>query len=106
MAFFLADFFSGHQFDISASSVGIIYLAILSIYTSEKEYTRWKNDFKSKFLGEGFVIVWSIIMALFVILTPLSNGYYIVPEQFAVMYTAIIGIFAVSHHSKRVRQRK
>ena len=106
MAFFLADFFSGHRFDVSASSIGVIYLAILGIYTSEKEYVRWRYKFQSKFTGEGFVIAWTVIMALFVILAPLSHGNYKVPEEFAVMYTAIIGVFAVSHHSKRIRQRK
>lgn len=106
MVFFLADFFSGHQFDISTSSIGIIYLAILGIYTSEKEYTRWKDDFKSRFVGEWFVIAWTVIMAVFVILAPFSQGYYSVPEGFAVMYTAVIGVFAVSHHSKRIRKRK
>lgn len=106
MVLFLADFFSGHRFDISTSSIGIIYLAILGIYTSEKEYARWRDNFKSKFAGEGFVIAWTIIMALFVILTPISSGQYNVPEEFAVMYTAIIGVFAVSRHSKGIRQRK
>lgn len=106
MAFFLADFFSGHRFDISASSIGIIYLAILGIYTSEKEYVRWRYKFQSKFAGEGFVIAWTIIMAVFVVVAPLSGDNYKVPEEFAVMYTAIIGVFAVSHHSKDIRQRK
>lgn len=106
MALFLADYFSSHRFDISASSIGVIYLAILGIYTSEKEYVRWRYKFQSKFVGEWFVVAWTIIMAIFVILTPFSNGYYKVPEEFAVMYTAIIGVFAISHHSKNIHTRK
>lgn len=106
MVFFLTDFFSGHKFDISTSSIGVIYLAILGIYTSEKEYARWKDRFESRFIGEWFVIVWTIIMAIFVILTPFSQGNYIVPEGFAVMYTAVVGVFAISHHSKAIKKRK
>ena len=106
MAFFVIDFFSGHQFDGSTSAIGIIYLAMLGIYTSEKEYTRWKSKFKSRFIGEGFVIMWTIVMTMFVIIAPLSNGIYIVPEGFALIYTAVICVFAVSHHSKRIHRRK
>lgn len=106
MAFFVSDFFSGHEFDITTSSIGVIYLAILGIYTSEKEYSRWKDHFESKFAGEGFIIGWTVIMAIFVIVAPLSNGFYKVPEEFAVMYTAVLGVFAISHHSKRIKKRK
>lgn len=106
MALFVADFLSGHKFSISATAISIIYLAILGIYTSEKEYARWQNNFKSKFAGESFVIGWTIIMAFFVVASAFFSDIYQVPEEFAAMYTAIIGIFAVSYHSKRVHKRK
>ena len=106
MALFVADFLSGHHFSVSATAISIIYLAILGIYTSEKEYARWRDNFQSKFVGEGFVIGWTIIMAFFVILAALFSDIYKVPEEFAAMYTAIIGVFAVSYHSKRIHKRK
>ena len=107
IVFFIVDFFSGRHFDSSTSAISIIYLAILSIYTSEKEYTRWRQSkFTSRFIGEGFVIIWTIVMALFVLIAPLSGGIFIVPEGFALVYTAIIGVFAISNHSKRIHRRK
>jgi len=106
MAFFMLDFFSSHEFDIASSAISIIYMAILGIYTSEKEYERWKNRFTSQFAGEGFVIAWTIIMAIFVIMAPFSDGLYKIPEESAVMYTVVIGVFAVSNHSKRIHNRK
>ena len=106
MALLVADFLSGHRFSVSATAISIIYLAILGIYTSEKEYARWRDNFQSKFVGESFVIGWTIIMAFFVILAAFFSDIYQVPEEFAAMYTAIIGIFAVSYHSKRIHKRK
>lgn len=106
MTFFIVDFFSFNTFDTSASAIGVIYIAILGIYTSEKEYTRWKSKFKSRFIGEGFILIWTIIMAMFIVIAQLSKGTYIVPEGFALVYTAIIGIFAITHHSKNIKRRK
>src|SRR3989339_1101709 len=94
MALFIADFLSGHKFSVSATAISIIYLAILGIYTSEKEYARWRDNFQSRFAGEGFVVIWTIIMAFFVILAAIASDSFKVPEEFAAMYTAIIGVFA------------
>ena len=105
MAWFLVDFFSGGIFDSSASAIGIIYLALLGIYISEKEYSRWKGSFKSEFLGEIFVIIWTLVMLIFVIIAPLSNGSYYVPKEFGVIYASIIAAFAISQHSKAMKQR-
>ncbi|OGY44159.1 MAG: hypothetical protein A3J62_00970 [Candidatus Buchananbacteria bacterium RIFCSPHIGHO2_02_FULL_38_8] len=103
---FILDFFSGNKFDSSASMIGIIYLAILGIYASEKEYSRWKSKFASHFIGEAFVVIWTIIMAIFVIAAPLSQGIYKIPAEFAIVYTSVIGVFAITRHSKAMRQQQ
>ncbi|OGY43370.1 MAG: hypothetical protein A2729_04305 [Candidatus Buchananbacteria bacterium RIFCSPHIGHO2_01_FULL_39_14] len=106
IAIFAADFFSGNKFDSSASAIGIIYLAILSIYASEKEYTRWKNHFISKYLGESFVIVWTIVMAIFAVIAPLSAGQFKIPAEFAIIYTSVIGVYAITQHSKVLHDKR
>lgn len=106
MGLFILDFFSGNRFDSAASSVGIIYIAMLGIYVSEKEYIRWSNHFISKFIGESFVIVWTSLMIMFTILAPLSEGKYTVPQEFAIVYTSIIGVFAITRHSKTMKYKK
>ena len=105
MILFLVDFFSRHNFDIAASGAGVIYLALLGIYVSDKEYSRWRSTFNSRYFGETFVILWTIIMALFVITAPFSQGAYSVPSEFALVYTGVIGVFAVSQHSKALKRK-
>lgn len=100
---FSLDFFSGNQFDSSASVIGIIYMALLGIYAGEKEYIRWKTKFIPKFIGEAFVAIWTIIMLTFVIVAPLSQGYCRIPGEFAVVYTTVIGVFAITQHSKNLK---
>ena len=102
MVIFCVDFFSGNRFDASASAVGVIYIALLGIYVGDKEYIRWRKNkpFSSLFLGETFVVVWTVVMAVFVVVAPISQGRFFVPSEFAVIYASIIGAFAISSHSK------
>jgi len=101
---FMLDFFSGNIYDSAAASVGVIYLAMLGIYVGEKEYIRWKTKFASKFTGEVFVIIWTIVMAIFAIGAPLSLGAWKIPAEFAVVYTSVVGVFAISQHSKNLKK--
>jgi len=103
---FAIDFFSSNRFDSTASTIGVIFLAILGIYVTDKEYTRWKNKIISRFLGESFVVIWTIVMAIFVILAPFSQGQFRIPAEFAVVYTSVIGTFAISQHSKALHDKK
>jgi len=106
MALFTVDFLSGNKFDSSASVIGIIYLAILGIYVSEKEYIRWRSKFISYFIGEGFIIAWTVIMVIFVIGAPLSFGRLHLPAEFAMVYTSVVGAYAISQHSKNLYRQK
>ena len=100
---FIADFFSRNRFDSTATAIGIIYLGILGIYVSEKEYLRWKTNFISQFMGEGFIFIWTVVMASFVLISLLIPGTFRIPAEFAVIYTSIIGVFAISQHSKLMK---
>lgn len=84
----------------------MIYLGILGIYAGEKEYTRWKKKFESDHIGEIFVIIWTIAMIFFVITATLSRGMYRLPSEFAVVYTSVVGIFAITARSKALRGDK
>lgn len=101
---FMVDFISGNRYDTSSSAIGVIYLIILGIYVSDKEYSRWQNNFASRFLGEGFVVAWTVMMVLFVVLAPLSDGYFRIPAEFAFIYTSVVGTFAITMHSKALKQ--
>jgi membrane protease YdiL (CAAX protease family) len=106
MVLFTVDFMSGNYYDTSVTAIGIIYIAILGIYVSEKEYTRWKNHFISEFIGESFVVIWTVIMVVFIVAAPLSNGQFKIPEGFAVVYTSVVAAFALTQHSKALKTKK
>jgi hypothetical protein len=103
---FSADFFSGNKYDSAASVIGVIYLALLGIYAGEKEYIRWQTRFASKFSGELFVAVWTVLMLVFAVCAPFSGGAFRLPADFAVVYTSIIGVFAITQHSKNLHNQR
>ncbi len=102
----LADFFASHQYRQIANVVGIVYLAILGIYAGNKEFDRWYEDHKSRFRGEAFVIIWTVILTIMILFAISSPQKYQVSEPLVTIYTAVIGIFALTQRSKALFMRK
>ena len=59
----------------------------------------------SRFLGESYIVIWTAIMIIFVLTATFSAGRYRLPAEFAIIYTSIIGIFALTQHSKAMRAK-
>ena len=107
MVLFIFDFFSGNFYATGVSSISLIYGAILAFYVGSKEYRRWrqKNHYPSKHWGEIYVISWTILMVIFVVLSSLSGGYYKVPGEFAGVYLTVMSVFILSRESKHLKKR-
>jgi len=104
---FIIDFYSGNKYDSATSIIGIIYVGVLGIYAGSKEFERWQNkNYISYYIGEYFVVAWTIIAAIFVFMAPFSNGLFRVPEEFGATYIAVLAIFAITRRSKVMRARK
>lgn len=103
---FCLDFFSGNKYDSQAGVIGVIYIAMLGIYVGEKEYIRWKTEFTSRFIGETFVGLWTAVLIVFAIAAPLSQGAFRIPAEFALVYTTVVGIFAITQHSKNLHSQR
>ncbi len=104
---FIVDFFYQEKNLIASTGSAIIYTAVLVIYVTNKEFNRWQQkSFSSHYLGEIFIILWSIILIFFVMLAIASNGIYQVRPEFYTTYITILGIFAISLNSKNLKQKK
>ncbi|MFH1667753.1 MAG: hypothetical protein ABH884_01880 [Candidatus Komeilibacteria bacterium] len=103
LLFFILAFTQPDRFNGLLVNVSIIYGAILAIYVSSKEFTRWHNKhFTSKYYGEIFVFLWTIVMIAFIVIASLNGKYSISPE-FTAIYITILGIFAISQKSKALK---
>jgi len=105
--FFILDFFKLLNCSNSLRTLAVIYICVLSIFTSIKEFHRWKNKkFFSRYKGEIFVFAYTLIMLLFLILEIKNPEQYKIHGAFTTTYLSILGIFAISYNSKYLKNKK
>jgi len=103
--FFFLTFFKTIDLAHSIKTLTIIYLSTLSIFTGIKEVNRWTTKkFISKYNGEIFIFIWTILMIIFVSLNAYNPDRYSIVKEFTTTYIAILGIFAVSKGSKKLKK--
>src|SRR3990167_10484479 len=72
----IADFLNVGVIESSLTSILIIYVAVLSAYSSEKEFRRWHDYHEGRHPGELYVLLWTIILVgLFVAEVILDRPY-------------------------------
>lgn len=102
---FLVTFFKIWNLSYLLTDITIIYLSILSIFTGVKEYSRWKNkNFFSRYNGEIFIIAWTILMLIFIVISAIDKKYQLY-SQFTATYLSVLGIFAISLKSKTLKNK-
>jgi len=102
---FLLTFFKIWDMSYLLTDITIIYLSILSIFTGVKEYSRWKNkDFFSRYNGEIFIVTWTILMLIFIVISAIDKRYQLY-SQFTATYLSILGVFAISLKSKSLKNK-
>jgi len=103
---FALDFVSGNHFNSSAGATGAIYIAILGIYVSTKEFERWQSRYSASYHGEMYIIIWTIFVIIVSILAPFSEGKLQVPTELVIVYTVVLSVFVVSRRSKALYSRR
>lgn len=104
---FLIDFFSSQPMRVQSTGVAIIYTAVLVIYISNKEYTRWRREkFISLYNGEIFIALWTLLLLIFIATASIQPEKYAVDATFYTTYITILGLFAITLNSKKLKSRK
>ncbi|MEK9180322.1 MAG: hypothetical protein AAB897_02830 [Patescibacteria group bacterium] len=98
--FLFIDFFSMSRYSFVVVPLSFLYIGILSIYVSTKEFDRWYVKHSGQHPGELFVALWTVvILALFSFSAYFGQEFELAHETVAV-YIAILSIFAVTQRSK------
>lgn len=79
-----------------------IYVAILAIFSAEKEFERWHWYNKSRHLGEIYVVAWTVLIVGILLLTYLSGSSYRLESEIFSTYIVVLGILAVTRKSKQI----
>ena len=102
--FFIITFLNIIDFSNVLQTLTIVYISILSIFSSIKEFNRWQNNkFTSLHKGEIFVIFYTILMITFIIFSALNPDQYQIQGEFTATYLSILGIFAITNKSKLLK---
>ncbi len=106
MAVIVANFFAHNSYEFLIAPFSAIYISILGLYVSTKEFDRWYEMHQSRHPGEIFVFLWTvIILTLLAISGFAGNGYHLSTEAVAV-YIMVMSVFALTQKSKAMHARK
>lgn len=79
-----------------------IYVAVLAIFSAEKEFERWQWYNKSRHLGEIYVVLWTIVIVAILLTTYLAGLSYQLESEVFSTYIVVLGILAVTKKSKQI----
>lgn len=100
--FVIFDFISNNAYRDFLDVVSIIYISILAIYSSNKEFERWYDKHESQHPGEIFVIIWSVLIFVLLSLSCIFDNGYKMPTSVVSAYIAVLTILAVTKKSKEM----
>ena len=105
-AIIIADFLQGNNYQEILNAVATIYISILAIYVSNKEFERWYDRHEESHPGEIFVIMWSGLVICLLILDFIYGSHYAIPGSVVSAYIAVLTILVITRKSKELYRRK
>lgn len=106
MAFLIFNFFQKNRYESFIAPLSVIYIGVLGLYASTKEFDRWYEMHESRHPGEWFVLGWTVLtFALLILSLVLGSGFKVSSEAIA-DYIMVLSVFALTQKSKKLHQRK
>ena len=102
----IADFLDAIAIRSSLTSILIIYVAVLSAYSSEKEFRRWHDHHEGRHPGELYVICWTLLLFGILIADSILHRGYEMPDSVVSTYIVTLGILALTKTSKALRKER
>lgn len=102
----LIDLVNYNLYENILNVISSIYISILAIYVSNKEFERWYDKHKGNHPGEFFVVVWSVIIASLLICDFVLKDLYDIPGSLVSSYIAVLTILVITKKSKELYRFK
>lgn len=100
------DFLSNNSCTDLLNVVSMVYIGVLAVYVSNKEFERWYHRHHRQHPGEIFVIAWSALIAALIIIDFIAQTPYHLPGSVASSYIAVLTILAITRKSKKTYQAR
>ena len=105
-AVIIIDFLYGNSLENTLNAVSSIYIGLLAIYVSNKEFERWYDRHDESHPGEIFVYIWTALITGLIILDLVYGPYYKVPSAVVSSYIAVLTILVITDKSKELYRLK
>ncbi len=103
-AFLLNEFFSANKYSFLVVPLSFLYIGILSVYVSTKEFDRWYDLRKANHPGEWFVALWTVAIFLLFFASVYFEQPFKLADETVAVYIAVLSIFAVTQRSKMLHR--
>jgi hypothetical protein len=107
LVFFAAiiyDAVTGNAAEEALKVFSIVYIGVLAIYVSNKEFERWYHHHRRQHPGEAFVVIWSVLVVALLLWDVTSAQIYHLPETVVSSYIAVLTILAITRKSRQTYQ--
>ena len=102
----ILDFISVNHYQKLLELTAVIYMAMLSIYAGTKEFERWFSHYTAHHPGEVFVISWTILLVILLILPNVISTDYHLPEIVIYCYISVLTILALTRRSRALYYKR
>jgi hypothetical protein len=102
----ILDFIYNNAYEGILNAISIIYISVLAIYVSNKEFERWYDRHEESHPGEIFVIIWSVLIFGLFILDLFCGENYRLPGAVISTYIAVLTILVITRKSKELYKLK
>jgi hypothetical protein len=96
----ICDFILDNAFQEFLGPLLAIYVAILAIYASDKEFERWHHSHSGRHPGEIFVGLWTVLVLMIFIADFILLKSYKFPSEVLSTYIVVLGILAFTKKSR------
>ena len=100
------DFVTNNGFGQFLPSILVVYIALLTIFVSAKEFERWYELYEGRHPGEWFVIGWTVLIVGIMAAELIFRKPYMLPTEVLSTYIAVLSILAITQRSKSMRRYK
>lgn len=100
------DFLNNNAFDALLGPLAAIYIAVLAIYASEKEFERWHDLYLNRHPGELFVAGWSLLIIFLLLAEFVFHRPYHVPDVLIYTYVTVLSVLAITKKSRSLYEQK
>lgn len=102
----VVDFWSGGKYTYLISPLSILYITLLSVYITSKEFKRWGNRYQGRHPGEIAIVIWTVLIFILIVSNVYLGSSYRISQDTISTYLVVVALFIVSRGSKMIYFRR